>query len=340
MEQLTSEEIAKLKASHKIERDKRICDRIKAVLMRNDGHSYAFIAKMLLVDETTISRHIEDYVQEQKLKPTNGGSQSKLNAEESAELFLHLKEFTYLDVKKIIKYVEEKYRVKYSRSGFTDWLHINDFRYKKAKSVPFKNLVEAQTAFVENLNQLSNHGSTIYFLDSSHPAYQSKPAYGWIYRGENKALPITSKQSRVHITGIYNSKNNSVEIVESDKVNSQVVIGLIEKIKPADTNEVIYIVLDNAAFHKSFLIKAYLEQNKNIRFLYLPPYSPNLNLIERLWKYMHKQVTYNRCYSSFPIFKQKILDFFDSIADHADKIKSLLAFKFPIVSSNIIKPAT
>jgi transposase len=339
MEKLTSEEIAKLKALHKNERDKRVCDRIKAVLMHNDGHSYIFIAKTLLLDETTIARYVEGYIKEQKLKPTNGGSQSKLSAEQTAELILFFKEITYFNVKKMIQYVFKKYSVQYTRSGFTAWLHSNGFRYKKPKSVPFKHLEQEQKEFIEKLNELSANDEAIYFLDSSHPQYQSKPAYGWIYKGENKALPSTSKQTRINITGIYNSKTGDVDIIESEKVNSQVVIELIEKIKPKDTNQNIYIALDNAAFHKSWLIKNYLAENKNIHFLYLPPYSPNLNLIERLWKYMHKQVTYNQCYSTFSTFKRKILDFFDSIDDYADDLKKLLTFKFQTIPSAIIKPA-
>lgn len=63
---------------HRQERDKRICDRIKAILAYDDGYTYSEIAKILLLDDETIRRHIEDYLRENKLFPENGGSESLL----------------------------------------------------------------------------------------------------------------------------------------------------------------------------------------------------------------------------------------------------------------------
>ena len=69
---LNEKERYDLQKQHKRERDKRICDRIKAVLAYDKGHSYPQIAEILLLDEGTVRRHIEDYVSQRKLKPGNG----------------------------------------------------------------------------------------------------------------------------------------------------------------------------------------------------------------------------------------------------------------------------
>ncbi len=62
MEQkLTAQERAELQIRHKKERDKRVCDRIKAVLAYDDGYSYCEISRILLLDDATIRRHIDDY---------------------------------------------------------------------------------------------------------------------------------------------------------------------------------------------------------------------------------------------------------------------------------------
>ena len=74
---LTSTERQKLIQRHRKERDKRICDRIKAVLAYDDGYSYSEIAQILLLDDETIRRHIDDYQQNKKLDTENGGSISK-----------------------------------------------------------------------------------------------------------------------------------------------------------------------------------------------------------------------------------------------------------------------
>src|SRR5262245_19438781 len=135
---LTSREREKLIKRHRKERDGRIRDRIKAVLAYDDGYSYSEIERILLLDDETIRRHIEDYLKEQKLSPENGGSVSLLSIKETNELIEHLQEITYLYVKDICQYVKNKYKKHYSISGMTKWLKNNGFSYKKPHAVPAK----------------------------------------------------------------------------------------------------------------------------------------------------------------------------------------------------------
>lgn len=128
---LTSKERANLFELHRLERDKRVCDRIKAVLAYDDGYSYTEIAHILLLDDETIRRHIDDYQTEHKLSTNNGGSDSKLIDPETCELIEHLSEVTYLYVKDICHHIKQKYKKKYSIGGMTKWLHENGFCYKK-----------------------------------------------------------------------------------------------------------------------------------------------------------------------------------------------------------------
>jgi predicted ArsR family transcriptional regulator len=94
-EKLTPEKKIDLEALHDISRDKRVCDRIKAVLLRSEGWSTGMIAQALRLHETTIVRHINDYVNKEKLKPANGGSQSYLTEEQTGEVVTHLMQQTY-----------------------------------------------------------------------------------------------------------------------------------------------------------------------------------------------------------------------------------------------------
>lgn len=87
---LTEAEIISLEAQHKAEHDGRIRDRIKAVLLNDRGWTYAQIAQALLIHETTVWQHLSDYLREEKLKPKHGGSQSKLDEQQTEELIAHL----------------------------------------------------------------------------------------------------------------------------------------------------------------------------------------------------------------------------------------------------------
>jgi len=80
---LSSQEREHLKAQHRTERDKRICDRIKAVLLSDDGWDPKEIAHVLLLSDDAVNQHIHEYLELHKLKPENGGSLGKLNEEQS-----------------------------------------------------------------------------------------------------------------------------------------------------------------------------------------------------------------------------------------------------------------
>ena len=88
---LSDTERTQLRTQHKRERDKRICDRIKAVLLFDKGWSIAAIAEVLLLSEEAIREHIAEYKESKKLKPENGGSYPKLSIEHSMELVNHLR---------------------------------------------------------------------------------------------------------------------------------------------------------------------------------------------------------------------------------------------------------
>jgi len=135
---LTAEERTKLIKQHRHERDGRVRDRIKVVIAYDDGYTYSEIAKILLLEDTTVSRHVGDYLNTKKLNLVSGGSESKLTEQETQELREHLREVTYLYVKDVCAYVRQSYGKPYSVSGMTKWLHVQGFRYKKPHAVPAK----------------------------------------------------------------------------------------------------------------------------------------------------------------------------------------------------------
>ncbi len=141
---LTEEERDSLKKLHKKERDKRICDRIKAVLLRDEGWTWMQISHALLLSEEMLRKHLKDYQTSKKLKPENGGSKEKLSFEQSQKLIAHLHSHTYLYTKDIAAYVESVFGIVYSVAGMCDWLKRNNFSSKKPSIVPGKANKELQ----------------------------------------------------------------------------------------------------------------------------------------------------------------------------------------------------
>ena len=89
------------------------------------------------------------------------------------------------------------------------------------------------------------------------------------------------------------------------------------------------VILDNARYHYSKIVKAYLETSR-IKLIFLPSYSPNLNLIERLWKFFKKKVLYNKYYQDVKEFKEACIKFFRNIKDYHKEIKSLMSSEFEL----------
>ena len=167
----------KLISQHRKEKDRRTGDRIKAILMSDSGWTFKDIAKALLLDQETISRHVKEYIEEQKLSIKTGGSESKLSIEQATELVKHLENVTYLKVSDICIYIEEKYNISYTVSGMTSWLKLNGFSYKKPKGTPSKADPIAQEEFVVKYKALLEDlpkNEPILFTDGVHPTMATK----------------------------------------------------------------------------------------------------------------------------------------------------------------------
>lgn len=328
---LTPEERQYLINGHNMSGKRRSCDRIKAVLLRDDGYSYSEIARILLRNDETIRRHIDDYFSKNKLAPQNGGSESNLNNDQTEKLISHLQKKTYLYAKDICAYVKQTFNVQYSVSGMIKWLQHNEFRYKKAHGVPAKADLQKQEVFIEQYHSLKNtikSDEVILFGDSTHPQHQTKLACGWIKKGVRKAEKMTACQKRINLIGAIDLNKHHVEYRQVDWINGESLQVFAEQLCAAYPNaSAIHLILDNAGYHKSEAFLKFIATTK-IKIHYLPPYSPNLNPIERLWKIMHENVTYNRYYAKLSEFTENILEFFKNIEKYKSVIQNRINDNF------------
>jgi transposase len=310
---LNDQEREQLKIQHKQERDGRIRDRIKALLLHDKGWSPQQISEALFVSDQAIRNHIEDYKTSHKLKPENGGSEEKLIKEQSKELESHLQQHTYLYVKDIIAYVQTTFGISYTVSGMRTWLQRHEFSYKKPALVPGKANQRQQQQWLaeyERLRQGLSEDETICFIDGVHPTHNVQPAYGWIKRGIRKEIPANTGRSRLNLTGAINIVTHNVLVQEDQALNAKSTISFFQKIEKAyPSKSTIHVFCDNASYYRNREVKQYLATSK-ISLYFLPPYSPNLNPIERLWKWMKERVVYNSYYEHFEDFREAILGFF------------------------------
>lgn len=312
---LTDEKRKELRAAHRKERDRRVADRIKAVILKDQGWPCNKIAVALMLDQETINEHIKSYLKNQKLKPENGGSECKLKNEQLTELIKHLDEFTYTKTKDICIYIKKKYSVSYTVGGLTNLLHRVGFTYKKPKETPGKADSEKQKAFIEEYEKLkttATENEPILFIDSVHPTMATKLSYGWIRKGENKLIASTASRTRVNLSGAIQLKDLTTITQSFDTINAENTIAFLGKIKDKFPHaSKIHIILDQSGYHRSQAVRAFTEQN-GIDLHFLPPYSPNLNPIERLWKIMNEYVRNNQHFATPEQFRKSIKFFFEN----------------------------
>jgi transposase len=310
---LTDQERDQLRLQHKQERDGRVRDRIKAILLYDERWTPQQIAKVLLISDQAVRNHVEEYKASSKLKPESGGSEEKLSKDQSEKLEVHLQEHTYLYIKDIIAYVQTSFGVAYTVPGLRSWLQRHGFSYKKPAVVPGKANKAQQQAWLgeyEKLRQGLAEDETICFIDGVHPTHNVQPAYGWIKKGVRKEIPANTGRSRLNLSGVVDVVTHNVLVQEDQTLNAKSTIRFFQKIEEAYPEKCkIHIFCDNAPYYRNKEVKQYLETSK-ILLHFLPPYSPNLNPIERLWKWMKERVIYNTYYEHFEDFKGAIFGFF------------------------------
>lgn len=310
---LTNPEREQLKLHHRRERDGRIRDRIKAVLLYDEGWSPKDIAKVLLISDEAVRNHIDEYKASKKLKPESGGSVEKLSADQSQKLEDHLQTYTYLYVKDIVAYVEVTFGVCYTVHGLRSWLQRHSFSYKKPAVVPGKANKEQQQDWLSGYEKLRaglGADETICFMDGVHPTHNVQPAYGWIKKGVRKEIPSNTGRERLNLSGIIDVISHNIVIQEDQTLNGESTIRFFKKIEEVyPSKRKIHVFCDNASYYRNKAVKQYLKTSK-VCLHFLPPYSPNLNPIERLWKWMKERVIYNTYYEHFEDFKGAIFGFF------------------------------
>ena len=335
--QLLPEQVDELRKVHKRTRDSAVADRIKAVVLLSQGWESSKVAEALLIDERTVRQYFYTFKRlglDGLLFNSYHGRESRLNSEMQAELTQYLNEVAPATAKEVVVFVEEKYNVSYSVSGMTKLLRRLNFVYKKTKSVPSKSDEQAQREFVREyrvLREKSKPSEPILFMDGCHPVHNNAINYAWIQKGSEKRIKANTGRQRLNINGVIDIETHQVQVVFSQCINAQSTIELFKKIEsfyPEATR--ITIIADNARYYRSRLVTDFLKTSR-IQILFLPPYSPNLNLIERLWRFMKKKVLSNRYYETFSMFRNACENFFGNLNSFSKELGTLFAENFQII---------
>lgn len=334
---LTTEEILALQKGHRVSRKKQSADRIKTILLLNKGFSYDQIAEILMLDDSTLRRYFQDYTNgglEKLLEDGRKGGLSYLSCEEQKELSKHLEQNTYYRVSDVCRYVNQTYGTIYRESGILSLLHRLGFVYKKTKLIPGKANPEKQEEFIREYRKIKENKAPddkIYFIDGAHPIHNSVKGYAWIKKGKDKEIPSNTGRKRLNLNGAYCVDDQRVVVREDPMINAQSTIKLLTQLMAAQPEGKLWVIADNAKYYRAKLIKGFLYANPRVEIIYLPPYSPNLNLQERIWRFFKEHVQQRQYFATFKEFREGVLNFFDQIHQHKHSLSSLMTENFQVI---------
>ena len=158
----------------------------------------------------------------------------------------------------------------------------------------------------------------------------------WQPKGKKGTIRIKSNtgRRRINILGALNSEDLSIlTTLTEEKCNAERVIEFFQKIRDTYPGMNIVIILDNARYNYAKITRAFAEEN-GIFLLFLPPYAPNLNLIERLWKFAKKYLVNNNYHEKFSQFLDATNCFFSNLKKYHQELTSLMTQKFQIIHAD------
>jgi transposase len=331
---LSAEEIQELhvaRLSAKSCKDINAAYKIHAIILLGSGMTSSEVSDVLFVNIDTLGTYIKKYVKGgvNELCQTNYlGRQPLLDDKQQALLVIELSSKIYLTTKEVQDYIAAVFNVNYSISGVNTLLARLNFVYKKPKLMPSSPDVDAQELFLkfyEEYMENKKPEEKVFFVDAVHPQHNSMPAYGWMPKGTETELKSNTGRSRLNIHGAMDAETYETIILYSEAtVDGSSTIELMKSLENIYSfAPVIYMILDNARYHYSKVVKEY-EASSRVTLVYLPAYSPELNLIERLWKVFKKNVLYNKFYEKYDKFKKACISFFANQDQHMDEINSIM----------------
>lgn len=210
-------------------------------------------------------------------------------------------------------------------------------KFRKSAAVPGKADPQLQFDFLSQellplLEEARRGERRVFFVDAAH--FVLGAFLGMIWSFSRIFVPSGCGRQRYNVLGAVETRDHDfVSIRTTGSVNADTVCELIRKMAAAYPGEEITLVMDNARYQRNKKVFA-AAADCGIDLLFLPSYSPNLNLIERVWKLVKTKCMRNRHFGDFTIFRTAIDEFIDSLAgENREFLRTLVTENFQMMEN-------
>lgn len=223
-----------------------------------------------------------------------------------------------------------------------NFMHQLGMKPRKAGHIPAKADPEQQQFFMQNkinklIHKAQNGRCYLFYMDGAH--FTLLPLVSMVWSFARIFIKGASGRDRINVLGALDAISLQVySVINTTYVNANTVVELLKMLSEKCKKGIpIYVVLDNARYQHCAFVKAWAIA-LGIELVFLPPYSPNLNLIERLWKYIKKEIIGNQYFESAQIFHQAIVQAMTDInlcPARKNDLRSLLTLNFQSFAQNL-----
>ena len=216
-------------------------------------------------------------------------------------------------------------------------------RHSRAAKKNLAEHVETQAKFLDEelkpkLDAALAGKGHVFFVDAAHFVLGTYLCCLWSVK--RIFVRAASGRQRFNVLGAWNAVTRQlIAVTNTTVVNTETICELLRKIAAQGLSGPITLVLDNARYQRNAVVQG-LAKELGITLLFLPSYSPNLNLIERLWKFMKRRSLYGRYHPTFAGFRAAIEETIDGLSTtHADRLKTLMTLNFQQFQDVSLMPA-
>ncbi len=209
--------------------------------------------------------------------------------------------------------------------------------------IPAKADSDKQAAYVKEeieprLAEARAGKRAVFFVDAAH--FVLAPFLGFLWSLTRIFIKAPAGRQRFNVLGALNAMTHELITVTNDTyITAESLCALLRKLAALNLKIPLTVFLDNARYQKCALVQA-VAASLNIELCYLPAYSPNLNLIERVWKFVKKQTLYSKYYADFAAFKTAIETCLQEMpTTHRAALDSLLTLRFQLFTKAQFVPA-
>ena len=298
------------------------------------GISNEAVGKLVDLDRDTVSLCIKTYIEGGigALCFFNYGTNKSELAEHSESIMESLKQRPPMSLKEAKARIEEMTGIDRSITQISTFIQSHGLRYIKAGHIPAKADTQRQKQWVQTvldpaIEQAKRGESILLFMDAAH--FILEPFVCALWCVARLFIKASAGRNRINVLGAVNAITKEViSMTNTTFINADTIVDFLKQLKTHYGDLPIKIVLDNARYQHCKLVEQAASQ-LGITLLFLPPYSPNLNIIERLWKFTKKEILYAKYYDSPASFHSAITSFFSTVSQKQHlALKNLLSLKF------------